>query len=49
VLMGNRAGNQGESVYVHYETRKAYKGRAGFDEANPDARDRKREKELAEK
>ena len=49
VLMGNRAGNQGETAYVHYETRKAYKGRGGFDAANPDAKDRQREKELIEK
>jgi hypothetical protein len=49
VLMGNRAGAQGESTYVHYETRKQYKGRGGFDAANPDAEDRKREKESATK
>jgi mannose-6-phosphate isomerase-like protein (cupin superfamily) len=49
VLMGNRAGAQGDSTYVHYETRKAYKGRQGFDAANPDAQDRRREKDLIEK
>jgi mannose-6-phosphate isomerase-like protein (cupin superfamily) len=49
VLMGNRAGGQGDSTYVHYETRKVYKGRQGFDAANPDARDRRREKELIDK
>jgi len=49
VLMGNRAGAQGTSAYVHYETRKQYKGRQGFDDANPDANDRRREKELIDK
>ena len=49
VLMGNRAGAQGESTYVHYETRKQYKGRQGFDAANPDSKDRSDEKGLMEK
>jgi len=47
--MGNRAGAQGESTYVHYETRKQYKGREGFDAANPNSKDRNDEKELKEK
>ena len=49
VLMGNRAGAQGESTYVHYETRKQYKGRQGFDAANPDSKDRRDENDLMEK
>lgn len=49
VLMGNRAGAQEESLYVHYETRKTYKGRQGFDEANPRTEDRNQERELIKK
>jgi mannose-6-phosphate isomerase-like protein (cupin superfamily) len=45
VLMGNRGGSQETSTYVNYDTRKAYKSRYDFEDANPDSRQSVRPKE----